>query len=124
MLCSLTINASQMALIAATLAAGGTNPITEERIFETSTVRNCLSLMSSSGMYDYSGEFAFTMGFPSKSGVAGALMLVIPGTMVWRTIARDGWWRWRPILMVVTGHLHVFTAPRFAWQFGARYRVL
>jgi glutaminase len=40
MLCSLTINASQMALIAATLAAGGTNPITEERIFETSTVRN------------------------------------------------------------------------------------
>jgi glutaminase len=70
-----------MGVVAATLANGGMNPLTNERVFKPSTVRHCLSLMSSCGMYDYSGEFAFTIGLPAKSGVSGGLMLVVPGVM-------------------------------------------
>ncbi len=79
--CSIEVNAEQMAAVAATLANGGICPISGERVFETKTVQNCLSLMYSCGMYDYSGEFAFTIGLPAKSGVAGALMIVVPNVM-------------------------------------------
>lgn len=70
-----------MSVVAATLANGGVNPMTGKRVFEQHHVRNCLSLMASCGMYDYSGEFAFTMGFPAKSGVGGGILIVIPGLM-------------------------------------------
>ncbi len=79
--CSIEANAEQMAAVAATLANGGICPISGERVFDTKTVQNCLSLMYSCGMYDYSGEFAFTIGLPAKSGVAGALMIVVPNVM-------------------------------------------
>eukprot|EP00762_Andalucia_godoyi_P005027 ANDGO_01371.mRNA.1 Putative glutaminase 3 len=79
MMCSIENTGEQMATIAATLANGGVCPITGQRVFQETTVRNALSLMSSCGMYDYSGEFAFSVGFPSKSGVAGSLMVCIPG---------------------------------------------
>ena len=76
--CSIELNAEMMSVVAATLANGGICPITGERVFKTETVRNCLSLMSSCGMYDFSGEFAFTIGLPAKSGVSGAIMVVVP----------------------------------------------
>ena len=79
MLCSIEVDAEQMSVIAATLANGGICPLTGDRVFNARTVRNTLSLMSSCGMYDYSGEFAFQMGFPCKSGVGGSLVIVIPG---------------------------------------------
>jgi glutaminase len=79
--CSIEVNAEQMAAVAATLANGGICPISGERVFETKTVQHCLSLMYSCGMYDYSGEFAFTIGLPAKSGVAGAMMVVVPNVM-------------------------------------------
>ena len=82
MFCSIDITATQLAVVAATLANDGVCPTTGRRIFQRGTVRNCLSLMATCGLYDYSGEFAFTMGFPSKSGVAGALMIVIPNVAV------------------------------------------
>ena len=70
-----------MSVIAGTLANGGVCPVTNERVFAPRTVQNCLSLMYSCGMYDFSGEFAFTIGLPAKSGVAGALLIVIPNVM-------------------------------------------
>jgi glutaminase len=79
--CSIESNCEKMSLIAATLANGGICPTTGERVLSPSTVRSCLSLMYSCGMYDFSGEFAFTIGLPSKSGVSGALMVVVPNTM-------------------------------------------
>ena len=79
--CSIELDAQALAVVAATFANAGINPLTNEAVFTPSTVRHCLSLMSSCGMYDYSGEFAFTIGLPAKSGVSGGLMLVIPGVM-------------------------------------------
>ena len=79
--CSIELNAEMMAVIAATLANGGICPVTGKRVLSTETVRNCLSMMSSCGMYDYSGEFAFTIGLPAKSGVSGVVMIVVPNVM-------------------------------------------
>lgn len=79
--CSLECDTDKMSIIAATLANGGLNPLTGEQVFKIETVRNCLSLMNSCGMYDYSGEFAFRVGLPAKSGVSGAIMTVVPGVM-------------------------------------------
>ena len=79
--CSLLINSNSLSIIAATLANGGVCPLTNERIFSPITVRNCLAIMYSSGMYDYSGEFSFKIGLPSKSGVGGGIFVVIPNKM-------------------------------------------
>ncbi|MCG8648444.1 MAG: glutaminase, partial [Pirellulales bacterium] len=80
------MNAERFATVAATLANGGVCPLTGERILQTTTVQRCLSLMSSCGMYDFSGEFAFRVGLPAKSGVSGAVIVVIPnvaGLCIW-----------------------------------------
>jgi len=79
--CSIELTAEMMSVVAATLANGGICPLTGMRVFKTETVQNCLTLMSSCGMYDFSGEFAFTIGLPAKSGVSGAIMIVIPNVM-------------------------------------------
>ncbi len=79
--CSIESSSYDLSVAAATLANAGTNPLTGKAIFKSSTVQNCLSLMLSCGMYDFSGEFAFKIGLPAKSGVSGALMLVIPNLM-------------------------------------------
>lgn len=77
--CSVTINCKIGSIIAATLANGGTCPITGEKIFSTETVRDCLTLMYGCGMYDLSGQFSFQVGLPAKSGVSGCVLLVMPG---------------------------------------------
>jgi glutaminase len=79
--CSIEVDTRSLSVVAASLANGGVNPLTGDRVFSADTVRKCLSLMSSCGMYDYSGEFAFTIGLPAKSGVSGGLMIVVPGVM-------------------------------------------
>lgn len=79
--CSIELDCYAMSIVASTFANGGICPITGEKVLEPETVRNCLSLMYSCGMYDYSGEFAFTIGLPAKSGVSGAIMIVIPGIL-------------------------------------------
>lgn len=79
--CSIELTSDMMSIAAATLANAGVSPFSGEKIFSPKTVQNTLSLMSSCGMYDYSGEFAFSIGLPAKSGVSGALMVVIPKVM-------------------------------------------
>jgi len=79
--CSLMITSNTLSIIAATLANGGVCPLTGIQVFSTGTVKNCLSMMYSCGMYDYSGEFAFTIGLPAKSGVAGGVFTIVPNVM-------------------------------------------
>ena len=79
--CSIEVNSTQASIIASTLANGGVCPLTNERIFSNEIVKNALSLMSSCGMYDYSGEWAYTIGIPAKSGVSGIIMGIIPNVM-------------------------------------------
>lgn len=79
--CSVEINIRDYSKVAATYANSGINPFTNEKVFETETVKNTLSVMHSCGMYDYSGEFAFTIGLPAKSGVSGAIWIVVPNVM-------------------------------------------
>ena len=57
-----------VSIVAATLANGGLCPLTGERVFKIDNVRKCLSLMLSCGLYDYSGEWAYKIGLPAKSG--------------------------------------------------------
>lgn len=79
--CAIEANVQMLSVLAATLANGGVCPTTGERVLKTGNVRHILSLMSSCGMYDSSGEFAFEVGLPAKSGVSGVLLVVIPNVM-------------------------------------------
>ncbi len=85
-MCSLELNAREMATAAATFANNGICPVSQERVFGESTVRNCLTMMQMCGLYDGSGEFSLNIGLPAKSGVGGAVILVVPrlmGVCIW-----------------------------------------
>ncbi|CAH0562557.1 unnamed protein product [Brassicogethes aeneus] len=79
--CSLEANCDIVSVMGATLANGGICPLSEEKVLKSESVRDVLSLMHSCGMYDYSGQFAFKVGVPAKSGVSGCLLVVIPNVM-------------------------------------------
>ena len=68
-------------IVAASLANGGVNPWTNDKVFKYSTVKKILSLMLTCGMYDYSGEWGYKIGIPAKSGVSGLIYGIIPGVM-------------------------------------------
>ena len=77
--CSVLVSCRDLAIMGATLANGGVNPLTGERAIEQQYVKYLLSIMLSCGMYDYAGEWAYRVGIPSKSGVGGGIVGVIPG---------------------------------------------
>jgi glutaminase A len=79
--CSAIINCRDLATMAATLANGGVNPVTGERAIDSDYVGDLLSVMYTCGMYDFSGQWAYTVGLPAKSGVSGAILAVVPGRM-------------------------------------------
>jgi glutaminase len=79
--CSIEVTTKNMATLAATFANAGVCPMTGDRVLSPSSVKHGLSLMLSCGMYNFSGEFAFSVGLPAKSGISGVIMLVIPGVM-------------------------------------------
>jgi glutaminase len=77
--CSLLVNTVDLAIIGATLANGGVNPLTGERAVAAEHVRSVLSVMNTCGMYDYAGGWQFDVGLPAKSGVGGGISAVLPG---------------------------------------------
>jgi len=77
--CSATVTVRDLALMASTLANGGVQPNTRERIFSRSATRQVLSVMASCGMYDAAGDWFTSVGIPAKSGVAGGIIGVLPG---------------------------------------------
>ncbi|MBK8293740.1 MAG: glutaminase A [Solirubrobacterales bacterium] len=79
--CSTLVNCHDLAVIAATLASTGVNPITGERVLREDTVRSVLSVMASCGMYDAAGDWLYSVGLPAKSGVAGGIIAILPGQL-------------------------------------------
>jgi len=77
--CSVLVSTRDLAVMAATLAAHGRNPLSGETVISPDTTRDVLSVMSSAGMYDYAGQWAFDVGLPAKSGVSGLIAAVVPG---------------------------------------------
>jgi glutaminase len=76
--CSLMVNGRDLAVMAATLANKGVNPITGDRAVPSHCIRDILSVMYTCGMYNYAGQWAYQVGIPAKSGVSGGILAVIP----------------------------------------------
>lgn len=79
--CSLMVNCQDLAVMAATLANNGVNPVTGEQAVKSDYVRDILSVMYTCGMYNFAGEWAYKVGLPAKSGVSGGLIVVVPNKM-------------------------------------------
>ncbi|WP_109471309.1 glutaminase A [Ornithinimicrobium cavernae] len=79
--CSVEVTTTQLAVMGATFAGGGRNPVTGERIFDERVVQQTLSVMLTCGMYNASGRWVTQVGIPAKSGVSGAMLGVVPGAL-------------------------------------------
>ena len=77
--CCLNASARDLAVMAATLADGGVNPITRERVVDAVHCDHALVVMATAGMYETSGDWLFDLGVPGKSGVSGGIIAVAPG---------------------------------------------
>ncbi len=76
--CSINVNARDLAVMAATLANGGKNPVTGKQVIDAKHVPSLLAVMATAGLYDDSGKWLFRTGLPAKSGVGGGLLAVSP----------------------------------------------
>jgi glutaminase len=79
--CSTLVTAIDLATMGATLAAGGVNPLSEKRVIGAANVPHILAEMTMEGLYTGSGEWAYMVGLPGKSGVGGGIMAVAPGKL-------------------------------------------
>ncbi|MGA8992542.1 MAG: glutaminase A, partial [Rhodoplanes sp.] len=77
--CSLNVSARDLALMGATLADGGVNPITGERVVDASVCHYALAVMTTAGFYETSGDWLYEIGLPGKSGISGGIVTVSPG---------------------------------------------
>jgi len=79
--CAVLVTARDIAVMAATLANRGINPLTGEQVVTPYAISRTLSVMTSSGMYDYAGEWIYRVGIPAKSGVAGGILAALPARL-------------------------------------------
>jgi glutaminase len=79
--CSASVTCRDLSLMAGTLANGGVNPLTGDRVLERDLVDRVLSVMTTCGMYDSAGEWVVDVGMPAKSGVGGGVLAVLPGQL-------------------------------------------
>ncbi len=77
--CSLAVTCHDLAVMGATLADGGVNPITGERVVDEAVAKRVLAVMATAGLYEQSGDWLFEVGLPGKSGVGGGIVTVAPG---------------------------------------------
>src|SRR3954467_11497357 len=79
--CAVLVTARDIAVMAATLANRGVNPVTGEQVLTPYAISRTLSVMTSSGMYDYAGEWIYRIGIPAKSGVGGGILAALPARL-------------------------------------------
>lgn len=77
--CSLAVTARDLAVMGATLADGGVNPVTGEHVVGEETCRRALAVMTTAGLYETSGDWLYDVGLPGKSGIGGGIVTVSPG---------------------------------------------
>jgi glutaminase len=77
--CSVNVNARDLAMMAATLANGGRNPVSGKQVMKNENVAEVLAVMATAGLYDDSGQWLYLTGLPAKSGVGGGIIAVSPG---------------------------------------------
>jgi len=77
--CAISVNAKDLAMMAATLANGGKNPVTGKQCMNVANVPKVLAVMATAGLYDDSGKWLYMTGLPAKSGVGGGILAVSPG---------------------------------------------
>ncbi|RKH15255.1 glutaminase [Corallococcus praedator] len=77
--CSLAVTARQLAVMGATLADGGVNPLTRTRVVDEEVCHHVLAVMATAGMYETSGDWLYDVGMPGKSGIGGGIVAVAPG---------------------------------------------
>jgi glutaminase len=77
--CSLRVSARDLAVMAATLADGGLNPVTRERVISPVTCKRVLAILATAGLYERSGDWLYEVGLPGKSGVSGGIVTISPG---------------------------------------------
>jgi glutaminase len=77
--CSLNVTAKDLAVMGATLADGGVNPLTRNRVLDAESCKFCLAVMATAGLYETSGDWLYDVGLPGKSGISGGIVTVSPG---------------------------------------------
>jgi glutaminase len=77
--CALDVTARDLAVMGATLAGGGVNPVTKERVVDPAVCHYTLAVMLTAGLYETSGDWLYDVGLPGKSGIGGGIVTVAPG---------------------------------------------